>query len=105
MKVVRNRHGNALYFSRWPLPFDRDASSPVQYFKHMGLYAYRRDPLRVFHSLPPSTLELAERLEQLRFLEFGLPIRVAETTLATVGVDTEADLRTVEQILRQRVAA
>ena len=105
VKVVSDRHGNAIYFSRWPIPFDRDGASPVQYFKHMGLYAYRRDPLKVFHSLPPSKLELAERLEQLRFLEYGLPIRVAETMFATVGVDTEEDLRTVERILQQRAAA
>jgi len=105
VKVVCDRHGNALYFSRWPVPFDRDGTSPVPYFKHLGLYAYRRDALELFHSLPPATLELAERLEQLRFLDYGLPIRVAESPFATVGVDTEEDVYAVEQILARQAAA
>lgn len=104
VKVVCDVYGNALYFSRWPIPFDRDGKEPVTYFKHMGLYAYRRDALALFNSLPPSNLEQVERLEQLRFLENGVRIRVAETSIATVGVDTENDLRAVEQILFARAA-
>ena len=104
VKVVRDTFGNAIYFSRWPIPFDRDGKSSVTYFKHMGLYAYRRGALELYHSLPPSELEVAERLEQLRFLENGVRIRVAETAIATVGVDTEEDLRAVEGLLMARAA-
>jgi 3-deoxy-manno-octulosonate cytidylyltransferase (CMP-KDO synthetase) len=65
----------------------------------VGLYAYRRAVLEIFHSLPPSALERAEQLEQLRLLEAGIPIRVVETTEPTIGVDTEEDLRAVEALL------
>jgi 3-deoxy-manno-octulosonate cytidylyltransferase (CMP-KDO synthetase) len=104
VKVVCDVYGNALYFSRWPIPFDRDGKEPVTYFKHMGLYAYRRDALALFHSLPPSNLEQVERLEQLRFLENGVRIRVAETSIATIGVDTDEDLRAVERLLSRTAA-
>jgi 3-deoxy-manno-octulosonate cytidylyltransferase (CMP-KDO synthetase) len=100
-KVVTNAHGNALYFSKHAIPYDRDKRG-VTYWKHIGLYAYRRPVLDVFHRLPPSTLERAEGLEQLRLLEEGIPIRVLETTEPTVGVDTEEDLRAVEAVLARR---
>jgi 3-deoxy-manno-octulosonate cytidylyltransferase (CMP-KDO synthetase) len=100
-KVVTNAHGDALYFSKHAIPFDRDKRG-VTYWKHIGLYAYRRPVLDVFHRLPPSTLERAEGLEQLRLLEEGIPIRVLETTEPTVGVDTEEDLRAVEAVLARR---
>jgi 3-deoxy-manno-octulosonate cytidylyltransferase (CMP-KDO synthetase) len=74
----------------------------VVYWKHVGLYAYRRAVLETFHSLPPSPLELAEQLEQLRLLEAGIPIRVLETDQPTIGVDTEEDLRAVEALLSAR---
>jgi 3-deoxy-manno-octulosonate cytidylyltransferase (CMP-KDO synthetase) len=94
-KVVTDRHGNALYFSRLPIPCDRDERGSVVYWKHIGMYAYRRPVLEVYHSLPPSALEQAEQLEQLRLLEHGIPIRVLETREATIGVDTEEDLKAV----------
>lgn len=94
-KVVTDRHGNALYFSRLPIPCDRDGRGDVVYWKHIGMYAYRRPVLEVYHSLPPSMLEQAEQLEQLRLLEHGIPIRVLETREATIGVDTEEDLKAV----------
>ena len=100
-KVVTNAHGDALYFSKHAIPYDRDKRG-VTYWKHIGLYAYRRPVLDVFHRLPPSTLERAEGLEQLRLLEEGIPIRVLETTEPTVGVDTEEDLRAVEAVLARR---
>jgi 3-deoxy-manno-octulosonate cytidylyltransferase (CMP-KDO synthetase) len=71
-------------------------------YKHIGLYAYRRAALEAFHRLPPSELEQTERLEQLRFLENGIPITVVETTEATVGVDTEEDLHAVQALLAAR---
>lgn len=101
VKVVTDLAGRALYFSRSPIPFDRDGSLPP-YFKHLGFYAYRRPALDRFCALPESGLERSERLEQLRFLENGVPIQVGETPYDTAGVDTEEDLRRVEQILRAR---
>jgi 3-deoxy-manno-octulosonate cytidylyltransferase (CMP-KDO synthetase) len=92
VKVATDNGGRALYFSRFPIPFDRDATGKISLFKHIGLYAYTRTALALFHSLPQSPLELAEKLEQLRYLENGVSIYVAETSHDTVGVDTAADL-------------
>src|SRR4029077_15256853 len=78
VKVVTDLNGRALYFSRSTIPFDRDRVRPP-YFKHLGLYAYRKSALDRFVTLPESSLEKSERLEQLRFLENGIPIYVAET--------------------------
>src|SRR5882724_5442535 len=100
-KVVFGAGGRAIYFSKYGIPFDRDGRGAVRY-KHVGLYAYRRAALEAFHRLPPSTLERTEGLEQLRFLENGIPITVVETTEPTVGVDTEDDLRVVEPLLAAR---
>jgi 3-deoxy-manno-octulosonate cytidylyltransferase (CMP-KDO synthetase) len=100
VKVVTDRSGRALYFSRATLPFDRDGESHPAYFKHLGFYAYRRAALERFCSIQPGDLEHAERLEQLRFLEHGIPIHVAETPFDTIGVDTEADLQRVETLIR-----
>ncbi len=102
-KVVSSARGDALYFSRLPIPCDRDGRGGVTYWKHVGLYAYRRAVLETFHALPPSPLEQAEKLEQLRLLEHGIPIRVVETDEETIGVDTEEDLRAAEARLAARV--
>lgn len=105
VKVVTAHDGRALYFSRAAIPYHRDADQGVpQYWKHLGLYAYRAAALRRFTSLPPSPLEQAERLEQLRFLENNIALYVETTALDTVGVDTEEDLRLVEFLLQTRVA-
>jgi 3-deoxy-manno-octulosonate cytidylyltransferase (CMP-KDO synthetase) len=100
VKVVTDLNGRALYFSRSTIPFDRDKTGVVTYFKHLGFYAYRRAALDRFCNLPESKLEAAERLEQLRFLDNGIDIYVAETPFNTVGVDTEEDLRRVEEMVR-----
>jgi 3-deoxy-manno-octulosonate cytidylyltransferase (CMP-KDO synthetase) len=100
VKVVTDLNGRALYFSRSTIPFDRDKTGVVTYFKHLGFYAYRRAALDKFCNLPESKLEAAERLEQLRFLDNGIDIYVAETPFNTVGVDTEEDLRRVEEMVR-----
>lgn len=94
-KVVFGAGGRALYFSKWGIPYDRDGRGVIRY-KHPGFYAYRKAALDAFHALPPSTLELAEGLEQLRFLENGIGIVVRETTEATIGIDTEEDFRAAE---------
>ena len=104
VKVVTATDGRALYFSRATVPYDRDAASPT-YWKHIGLYAYRKAALNRFPTLPASQLESIERLEQLRFIENGLNIYVEPTTFDTIGVDTEADLRMVEAMLAERVKA
>jgi 3-deoxy-manno-octulosonate cytidylyltransferase (CMP-KDO synthetase) len=101
VKVVCDAQGRALYFSRHPIPFDRDRAGSITYWKHPGGYAYSRDALESFHRLPHSPLERTERLEQLRFLEHGIPIHVVETSEPTLGVDTEADLLAVEAVLRR----
>lgn len=98
VKVVVDSSGRALYFSRATIPHDRDGVRP-QYFKHLGFYGYRKPALDRFVALPESRLERSERLEQLRFLENGIPIFVGETPFDTIGVDTEQDLRRVEAIL------
>lgn len=100
VKVVTAADGRALYFSRAAIPFDRDKSAP-QYFKHLGIYAYRKAALDRFVTLPESILEKSERLEQLRFLENGIPIFVAETPYDSIGVDVEDDFRRVAEILRK----
>jgi 3-deoxy-manno-octulosonate cytidylyltransferase (CMP-KDO synthetase) len=101
VKVVTDLNGRALYFSRATIPFDRDGVQP-HYFKHLGLYAYRKAALDRFVKLPESALEKTERLEQLRFLENGIPIYVGETPHDSVGVDTEEDLQRVIEILGKR---
>ena len=95
VKVVTNRRGQALYFSRATLPYRRNSTVFNQYYKHLGLYAYSRDALERYEALAPGPLEQIEQLEQLRFLEYGIPIYVAETPYDTIGVDTEEDLLTV----------
>ena len=102
VKVVTALDGRALYFSRATIPFDREKSGSVPYFKHLGFYAYRKAALDAFCSWPESQLERSERLEQLRFLDNGIAIYVAETPFDTVGVDTEEDLNRVERLLAGR---
>ncbi len=100
VKVVTDGKGDALYFSRSTIPFHRDAAhdeTPV-YFKHIGLYVYRRDFLLVYPDLPVGPLERAERLEQLRALENGFRIRVVETEYESIGVDTPEDWRRLSAI-------
>jgi 3-deoxy-manno-octulosonate cytidylyltransferase (CMP-KDO synthetase) len=100
VKVVTDKNGRALYFSRCTIPYDRDRAGNIQYYKHLGLYAYRKAALQTFCSLSESRLEAAERLEQLRLLENGIDIYVEETPFGSVEVDTEEDLKRVEEILR-----
>ncbi len=99
VKVVTDAQGRALYFSRATIPFDRDGAHPP-YYKHLGIYGHRKQALDKFVRWPESPLERSERLEQLRFLENGVPIYVAKTVFDTIGVDTEEDVRRVEEILR-----
>ena len=98
VKVVTAPNGRALYFSRAAIPFHRD-DQPATYWKHQGLYAYRKAALARFATLQPGELEQIERLEQLRLLENGIDIFVVESAQDTIGVDTEEDLRRVAALL------
>ena len=106
-KVVVNANMNALYFSRSIIPYQRNADKQDwlaghTYYKHIGLYAYRAEVLKEITSLPQSSLELAESLEQLRWLENGYTIKVGVTQVETIGIDTLEDLERAEEFLKQQ---
>jgi 3-deoxy-manno-octulosonate cytidylyltransferase (CMP-KDO synthetase) len=103
VKVITALDGRALYFSRASIPFDRDQVGFTGYRKHLGIYAYRKAALERFASLTPSPLEKLERLEQLRLLENGIAIYVADAPRDTIGVDTEEDLVRAEALLVKSV--
>jgi len=92
VKVVCNKNNDALYFSRSPIPFKRNRSADLPYFKHVGVYAYRKETLLNFTQWPMGALEQAEMLEQLRYLENGVAIRMVETKTSSIGIDTPEDL-------------
>jgi 3-deoxy-manno-octulosonate cytidylyltransferase (CMP-KDO synthetase) len=98
VKVVTNGSGDAIYFSRCAIPFARETSGKTPYFKHIGLYVYRRDFLLGYSALPVGPLETAEHLEQLRALENAFSIRVVETEYESLGVDTPQDLERVSRL-------
>lgn len=101
VKVVTDAQGDALYFSRSPIPYARDGSESPAYFKHIGLYVYRREFLLAYPDLPVGPLERAERLEQLRALENGHRIRVIETEYESLGVDTPEDWKQVAELFEK----
>ena len=92
VKVVCNAKNDALYFSRSPIPYKRNATSSHPYFRHIGVYAFRKDTLLQFTQWPLGILENAEMLEQLRYLENGISIRMIKTDMNTIGIDTAEDL-------------
>ena len=92
VKVVCNNNNDALYFSRAPIPFKRNRSADLPYFKHVGVYAYRKETLLNFTQWPMGALEQTEMLEQLRYLENGVAIRMVETKTSSIGIDTPEDL-------------
>jgi len=100
VKVVVAENGDALYFSRSPIPYARSGGFPPCY-QHIGIYGFRRETLEQFVSWPPSMLEETEKLEQLRALEHGVPIRMIEVSRLSVGVDTPEDLERVREILER----
>jgi 3-deoxy-manno-octulosonate cytidylyltransferase (CMP-KDO synthetase) len=99
VKVALARNGNALYFSRYPIPFVRDAGAPVTHYKHLGIYAFRPEFLQKFVAMPQTDLEKAEKLEQLRALENGFAIKVWITSHDSIGVDRPEDVEAVEEAL------
>ena len=97
VKVVVDQNHNALYFSRSPIPYRRNANSSLPYFKHIGIYAFRKNALLNFTHWQPSPLEEAEKLEQLRYLENGIKIKMVLTSEAPLSIDTPADLEKATQ--------
>ncbi len=103
VKVVVDQSGHALYFSRSVIPFPRERNVGVRYFKHIGIYAFRKQALLDFASLPMQSLEASEKLEQLRYLEFGKRIKMVETAQAGIGIDTAEDLEKARALFAQRI--
>jgi len=101
VKVVTNKKGKALYFSRSVIPYKRDQQASVPYYLHIGVYAFRKKALLDFTAWPPSLLEQTEKLEQLRFLDNGVDIHMAETDYETVAIDTPEDLEKAMELLNR----
>lgn len=99
VKVVVDQNGMALYFSRSVIPYPRDKNAGVRYFQHIGIYAFRKEALVDFYRLPIKSLEASEKLEQLRYLEFGKRIKMIETTHVSIGIDTPEDLERAKKLL------
>ncbi len=99
VKVITDQQGFALYFSRSVIPFPRDENAGVRYMKHIGIYAFRKQALLDFYKLPMLSLEASEKLEQLRYLEYGKRIMMVETTHGSIGIDTEEDLEKARKLL------
>ncbi|TBN00461.1 3-deoxy-manno-octulosonate cytidylyltransferase [Hyunsoonleella flava] len=98
VKVVLDNFNFALYFSRSPIPYPRDESVNVKYYKHKGVYAFRKEALLDFYRLPMLTLEASEKLEQLRYLEYGKRIKMVETSVEGVEIDTPEDLERAKKL-------
>ena len=101
VKVVRDKNADALYFSRYPIPFNRDKQSGVKYYKHIGIYGYKKEFLKKYVQTEKTLLEIAENLEQLRVLENGCKIKVKETIYDSIGVDTPEDILRIEEEMKR----
>lgn len=99
VKVVVNQNGFALYFSRSVIPYPRETNVGVRYMKHIGIYAFRKQALMDFYNLPMKSLEASEKLEQLRYLEFGKSIKMVETSHIGIGIDTKEDLEKARKLI------
>ena len=99
VKVITDQNGFALYFSRSVIPFPREENVGVRYMKHIGIYAFRKQALLDFYSLPMLSLEASEKLEQLRYLEYGKRIKMIETNHIGIGIDTKEDLERARKML------
>lgn len=100
VKVISNHHGEAIYFSRSPIPYRRNPETQIEYFKHIGIYGYRKETLQEITQLPAGRLEMAENLEQLRWIEHNYRIALVETTIENIAIDTPDDLARVEKYLK-----
>lgn len=102
VKVVCDKNNNALYFSRSPIPYKRNLQSSLPIYKHIGVYAYRKDTLLSFTKWPMGVLEQTEMLEQLRYLENGVKIKMVETTSTSIGIDTPEDLEKAKLFFKNK---
>ena len=100
VKVVVDQNGFALYFSRSVIPYPRETNVGVRYMQHVGIYAFRKQALLDFYSLPMKSLEASEKLEQLRYLEFGKRIKMIETIHVGIGIDTPEDLEKARKMIK-----
>lgn len=100
VKVITSKDGLALYFSRSPIPFPRDTKSGVTYYKHIGVYAFRKEALMDFYSLPMLGLEATEKIECIRYLEYGKKIKMVETNFTGIGIDTPEDLEKAKKLFQ-----
>ena len=98
VKVVIDKNNFALYFSRSPIPYPRDKNVDIKYYKHKGVYAFRKQAILDFYRLPMLTLEASEKLEQLRYLEYGKRIKMVETTVQGIEIDTPEDLERAKKL-------
>ena len=103
VKVVVDQGGFALYFSRSVIPYPREKEVGVRYFRHIGIYAFRKQALLDFYSLPMQSLEASEKLEQLRYLEFGKRIKMVETSHVGIGIDTLEDLEKARKMMNSNL--
>lgn len=101
VKVIADQHNFALYFSRSPIPYPRDKEAGARYFKHKGIYAFRKQALLDFYKLPMQFLEATEKIECIRYLEYGKRIKMVETTVEGVEIDTPQDLERAKQLIKQ----
>lgn len=99
VKVITDQKGFALYFSRSVIPFPREENTGVRYMKHIGVYAFRKEALMDFYRLPMLSLEASEKLEQLRYLEYGKRIKMVETMHGSIGIDTLEDLEKARKLI------
>ena len=99
VKVITDQQGFALYFSRSVIPYPREENVGVRYMKHIGIYAFRKEALMDFYRLPMLSLEASEKLEQLRYLEYGKRIKMVETAHGSIGIDTLEDLEKARKLL------
>ena len=102
VKVIVNKENFAQYFSRAPIPYPRDRDLATSYYKHKGIYAFTKQALLDFYQLPMGTLEAIEKIECIRYLEYGKNIKMAETTIQGVGIDTPEDLIKANTILKNK---
>jgi 3-deoxy-D-manno-octulosonate cytidylyltransferase len=102
VKVIVDKKNYAQYFSRLPIPYRRDTEVETRYFKHKGIYAFRKQAILDFYNLPMGMLEAAEKIECIRYLEYGKNIKMAETTILGVEIDTPEDLVKAERLLKEQ---
>lgn len=101
VKVITNKDNFALYFSRSPIPYPRDPDTGVIYYKHIGIYAFRKQALLDFYRLPMLKLEATEKIECIRYLEYGKNIKMVDTVVTGVGIDTPEDLEEARRLLKE----